>query len=96
MQAKALIIFLFLFFICDQLLAQSDKDSVATQPVSMLNFDSTKTEKLHSPKKAASMSTVLPGLGQAYNKKYWKIPIVYAALGKNSAPAIWPALMVTL
>src|ERR1700677_1819303 len=29
---------------------------------------------------AALMSTILPGLGQAYNKKYWKIPFVYAAL----------------
>ncbi len=27
------------------------------------------------------MSAILPGLGQAYNKKYWKMPIVYAALG---------------
>ena len=34
-----------------------------------------------SPAKAAFYSAVLPGLGQAYNKKYWKIPIVYAALG---------------
>ena len=33
------------------------------------------------PSKAAFYSAVLPGLGQAYNKKYWKIPIVYAALG---------------
>lgn len=34
-----------------------------------------------APSKAAFYSAVLPGLGQAYNKKYWKIPIVYAALG---------------
>ncbi|MEJ6792709.1 MAG: DUF5683 domain-containing protein [Lacinutrix sp.] len=33
------------------------------------------------PSKAAFYSAVLPGLGQAYNKKYWKIPIVYAAIG---------------
>lgn len=32
----------------------------------------------HSPKRAALYSTFLPGLGQAYNKKYWKIPVVYA------------------
>lgn len=33
------------------------------------------------PSKAAFYSAILPGLGQAYNKRYWKIPIVYAALG---------------
>lgn len=27
------------------------------------------------------MSAILPGLGQAYNKKYWKLPIIYAGLG---------------
>ncbi len=36
-----------------------------------------------SPSKAAFYSAVLPGLGQAYNKKYWKIPFVYAALGSG-------------
>ncbi len=41
------------------------------------------------PAKVAFYSAVLPGLGQAYNKDYWKIPIVYAALGTGVAVAVF-------
>lgn len=50
-----------------------------------LYSDTLKIEKikLRSPNKAALFSAIIPGLGQAYNKKYWKMPIVYAAIGTS-------------
>jgi hypothetical protein len=36
-----------------------------------------------APAKAAFYSAILPGLGQAYNRKYWKIPLVYGAIGSG-------------
>ncbi len=34
----------------------------------------------HSSRKAVLLSTILPGAGQIYNRKYWKPPVIYAAL----------------
>lgn len=48
--------------------------------------DSTKAEMIpftihqHIPKKATQKSALIPGWGQAYNKQYWKIPLVYGVL----------------
>lgn len=36
-----------------------------------------------SPSKAAFYSAVIPGLGQLYNKSYWKIPLVYGGIGTS-------------
>lgn len=55
------------------------------QPENMLRTKDTLIQSIDPlrPSRAAFYSAILPGLGQAYNKKYWKIPIVYGALGSS-------------
>ena len=43
----------------------------------------------HSPTRATLLSATIPGLGQAYNKKYWKIPLVWLGLGAFGYFIIW-------
>ncbi len=40
-------------------------------------------QKKHNPKIAIALSAVIPGAGQIYNRKAWKVPIIYAGLGAS-------------
>lgn len=66
----------FLLMLVSPASAQSD----STKVIKKLPKDSL-AKQTHSPKKAAILSACLPGLGQGYNHKYWKIPIIYVGLG---------------
>jgi len=59
------------------------QSSVVTQKDSTTVSISPNLYKPLAPARAAFYSAVLPGLGQAFNGKYWKIPFVYAALGTS-------------
>ncbi|WBX75634.1 DUF5683 domain-containing protein [Tenacibaculum ovolyticum] len=60
----------------------AQKDSTAIK-VKQLQIVSNKYNPL-SPSKAAFYSAIFPGGGQIYNKKYWKAPIVWAAMGTSA------------
>ncbi len=78
-----------LLFICFLLLyasakAQEDTPSDVILDANEVEGVSTKEEyDPLRPAKAAFYGAVLPGLGQVYNKDYWKLPLVYGALGSS-------------
>jgi hypothetical protein len=75
------LLFFILFLSINSALNAQDVDTLkANDSIPAAKVDSL-INLQHRPRKAAIRSAILPGWGQAYNKKYWKIPIIYAALG---------------
>jgi hypothetical protein len=65
--------------------SQTEKDTTAIaldqSPIIANETLARKAMDPQRPAKAAFYSAILPGLGQAYNKRYWKVPIVWGAIG---------------
>ncbi|WP_371812598.1 DUF5683 domain-containing protein [Aquimarina sp. U1-2] len=67
-------------------LPENEELKVTTEEVAVAKKKRKREKKIRpyeplAPARAAFYSAVLPGLGQVYTKKYWKVPLVYAAIG---------------
>ena len=79
----------FLIGLSLHLVCHAQNDTVRVQDIQPKNHKPSKdlyktdsvTQKGRSPRKATLYSTFLPGLGQIYNRKYWKAPLCWAAVG---------------
>jgi len=81
---KINIFFILLIFLATSIVAQESDSLSIKKGKGLIIKDTVVVKEAYNPlapATAAFYSAVLPGLGQAYNKKYWKIPIIYAGMG---------------
>lgn len=80
MFSKKNIFFFSIVFLSLQLFSQIDSTKVKDLKIKGDVFVAQGVYKPLAPAKAAFYSAIFPGLGQIYNKKYWKAPVVWGAL----------------
>ncbi len=79
---KLLLVFCLLIILPLSGKSQQTGSGITVVSEQTIEADSLETQKhIPSPGRAAMLSATLPGLGQAYNGAYWKIPIIYAGFG---------------
>lgn len=78
MKSKILIFFLLFGLFAQQTIAQDKKEK--SKKETKQHLDNQEIDAL-APARAAFLTSVVPGLGQIYNKSYWKVPLVYAGIG---------------
>jgi len=82
MRHIALLLFIHFTLLSCVASAQVKDSIIAGDSLKAVRKEKNKTSSnSHSPRTATIRSAILPGWGQYYNRKYWKIPLVYGALG---------------
>lgn len=71
----------------DTIAVKSKEEAQVLKDIEKVNTPLEKPK--YSPTRAGLYSAVLPGLGQYYNRKYWKIPLVWGAVGTGVGIAVW-------
>lgn len=64
--------------------ASAQRDTVLLSPAARDTVKLTSYANRYDPRKAILFAAVLPGLGQVYTKKYWKLPLVYGGIGATA------------
>ena len=83
MKKLSLILITILFFSSFNAIAQTEEKIIVTKDSTLLPTNKPVIQNPLAPAKAAFYSALIPGGGQIYNKKYWKAPIVWGAMGTS-------------
>ena len=77
----SIFIFISLYFFSVKTTAQSTNSITTSDKINSTDSSNKKKIKKFNTRTATLRSAMIPGWGQIYNKKYWKLPLVYGGLG---------------